>query len=201
MRRLLLLSLVTSAFVSCSHDFGTYGSQIDPSTLKDKDPNEVTKEDIQANVANIFGAIDPEQDWNMVTSGTINVTADANLPGITKVQILTESPFFNNDAKVLCEADAKSGETVTLAFEAPIANKRLIAACVNSEGVYHIQGFDIGQTSVNFSSRAATRAATRGDAGYPSPSGIKVEFKNSTPSFNAARTIWLTRPQQAATAS
>ena len=92
MRRLLLLSLVTSAFVSCSHDFGTYGSQIDPSTLKDKDPNEVTKEDIQANVANIFGAIDPEQDWNMVTSGTINVTADANLPGITKVQILTESP-------------------------------------------------------------------------------------------------------------
>ena len=89
MRRLLLLSLVTSAFVSCSHDFGTYGSQIDPSTLKDKDPNEVTKEDIQANVANIFGAIDPEQDWNMVTSGTINVTADANLPGITKVQILT----------------------------------------------------------------------------------------------------------------
>ncbi|MBP3777834.1 MAG: DUF4842 domain-containing protein [Prevotella sp.] len=189
MRRLLLLSLVTSAFVSCSHDFGTYGSQIDPSTLKDKDPNEVTKEDIQANVANIFGAIDPEQDWNMVTSGTINVTADANLPGITKVQILTESPFFNNDAKVLCEADAKSGETVTLAFEAPIANKRLIAACVNSEGVYHIQGFDIGQTSVNFSSRAATRAATRGDAGYPSPSGIKVEFKNSTPSFNAARTI------------
>ena len=189
MRRLLLLSLVASVFVSCSHDFGTYGSQIDPSTLKDKDPNEVTKEDIQANVANIFGAIDPEQDWNMVTSGTINVTADANLPGITKVQILTESPFFNNDAKVLCEADAKSGETVTLSFEAPIANKRLIAACVNSEGVYHIQGFDIGQTSVNFSSRAATRAATRGDAGYPSPSGIKVEFKNSTLSFNAARTI------------
>lgn len=189
MRRLLLLSLVTSVFVSCSHDFGTYGSQIDPSTLKDKDPNEVTKEDIQANVANIFGAIDPEQDWNMVTSGTVNVTADANLPGITKVQILTESPFFNNDAKVLCEADAKSGETVTLSFEAPIANKRLIAACVNSEGVYHIQGFDIGQTSVNFSSRAASRAATRGDAGYPSHSGIKVEFKNSTLSFNAARTI------------
>lgn len=189
MRRLLLLSFVASVFVSCSHDFGTYGSQIDPSTLKDKDPNEVTKEDIQANVANIFGAIDPEQDWNMVTSGTVNVTADANLPGITKVQILTESPFFNNDAKVLCEADAKSGETVTLSFEAPIANKRLIAACVNSEGVYHIQGFDIGQTSVNFSSRAATRAATRGDAGYPSPSGIKVEFKNSTLSFNAARTI------------
>ncbi len=189
MRRLLLLSFVASVFVSCSHDFGTYGSQIDPSTLKDKDPNEVTKEDIQANVANIFGAIDPEQDWNMVTSGTVNVTADANLPSITKVQILTESPFFNNDAKVLCEADAKSGETVTLSFEAPIANKRLIAACVNSEGVYHIQGFDIGQTSVNFSSRAATRAATRGDAGYPSHSGIKVEFKNSTLSFNAARTI------------
>ena len=168
MRRLFLLSIMASVFVSCSHDFGTYGSQIDPSTLKDKDPNEVTKEDIQANVANIFGAIDPEQDWNMVTSGSVNVTADANLPGITKVQILTESPFFNNDAKVLCEADTKSGETVTLAFEAPIANKRLIAACVNSEGVYHIQGFDIGQTSVNFSSRAATRAATRAAAGSDS---------------------------------
>lgn len=189
MKKLVIISVAAVSLLSCTHDFSNYGTYVDPSTLQDKDPSEVTQEDIQANVANYFGIIDPEQDWNMVTSGTISITADAPLNDIIKVQVLTESPFFNNDAKVLCEADAKSGETVSLSFEAPIANKRLIAACLNSEGVYYIQGFEIGQTNVNFGSRASTRAATGNDDSYPNVSGIKVEFKNSTLSFNAARTI------------
>lgn len=189
MKKFVLLSVAAIACVSCTHDFGNYGeAYIDTSTLQDKDPNEVSKEDIQANVANIFGTIDPEQDWNLITSGSVTITADAPLNDIVKVQVLTESPFFNNDAKVLCEADAKSGETVSLTYEAPIANKRLIAACLNSNGIYYTQGFEIGQTNVTFSNRASTRATAGADAGYPTPSGIKVEFKNSTLSFNAART-------------
>ena len=176
-------------FGGCTHDFSHYETPIDVSSLPDKDPNAVTKEDIQANVASIFGTIDPEQDWNLIKSGTVTITADAPLSDIVKVQVLTESPFFNKDAKVLCEADVKSGETVSLTYEAPVANKRLIAACLNSAGVYYIQGFEIDQSNVNFGGRSSTRATTGNDAGYPTPSGIKVEFKNSTLSFNAARTI------------
>ena len=111
-------------FGGCTHDFSHYETPIDVSSLPDKDPNAVTKEDIQANVASIFGTIDPEQDWNLIKSGTVTITADAPLSDIVKVQVLTESPFFNKDAKVLCEADVKSGETVSLTYEAPVANKR-----------------------------------------------------------------------------
>ena len=189
MKKIFLLSLTAMVFGGCTHDFSHYETPIDVSSLPDKDPNAVTKEDIQANVASIFGTIDPEQDWNLIKSGTVTITADAPLSDIVKVQVLTESPFFNKDAKVLCEADVKSGETVSLTYEAPVANKRLIAACLNSAGVYYIQGFEIDQSNVNFGGRSSTRATTGNDAGYPTPSGIKVEFKNSTLSFNAARTI------------
>ena len=189
MKKIFLLSLTAMVFCGCTHDFSHYETPIDVSSLPDKDPNAVTKEDIQANVASIFGTIDPEQDWNLIKSGTVTITADAPLSDIVKVQVLTESPFFNKDAKVLCEADVKSGETVSLTYEAPVANKRLIAACLNSAGVYYIQGFEIDQSNVNFGGRSSTRATTGNDAGYPTPSGIKVEFKNSTLSFNAARTI------------
>ena len=158
MRRLLLLSLVTSVFVSCSHDFGTYGSQIDPSTLKDKDPNEVTKEDIQANVANIFGAIDPNQDWNLINEGSISIFADAPLSDIAKVQLLTESPFLNSDAKVLNEAAAKYGDMVTLTYDAPNAYDKLYAACVSSSGEYYVQVFTPGTENLKFSTTASTVA-------------------------------------------
>ena len=77
MKNFILLFLGAIGFACCSHEFGTYGNQLDPTTLADKDPSEVTKEDIQANTANIFGSIDPNQDWNLINKGTISVFADA----------------------------------------------------------------------------------------------------------------------------
>jgi len=184
MRRLLLLSLVTSVFVSCSHDFGTYGSQIDPSTLKDKDPNEVTKEDIQANVANIFGAIDPNQDWNLINKGTISVFADAPLSDIAKVQLLTESPFLNGDAKVLNEAAVKYGDMVTLSYDAPNAYKKLFAACVSSSGEYYVQVFTPGAENLKFTT--SSRVGTRGGA-FDAPSFTTIKLNKPKASFNAQR--------------
>ncbi len=132
------------AFSSCAKDFNSY----DPS------------EEIKNNAENVFGIIDPNQDWRTVTSGTVTITANADLDDIAKVQILTESPFFNDQAKILAEAEVTAGQTVTLNYDAPRSNSRLIAACVDSNGKYYIKGFNMEDKAVSFSSSAP--AMTRG---------------------------------------
>ena len=190
MRKLLLLTFSVSLFASCSHDFGNYGTYVDVDALKDKNPNEVTQEDIQANVASIFGTIDPNQDWSLINSSEIKINADADLYDIQKVQILTESPFMNSEARVLSEAEVQKGQTVTLSYEAPSANVRLIAACVDSKGHYYIKSFAVGATELSFqSSNARARSLTRAaSSSYPTANKLKVEYTNSTPSYNAMRT-------------
>lgn len=143
--------------------------------------------DIKENAEQIFGLIDPNQDWRTTTSGTVTVTADADLANITKVQLLTESPFFNPDATILAEADATAGQTVTLSYDAPRTNTRVIAACVDGNGKYFIKGFNIGEKSVSFrSSTAATRAVATTRAGEELPN-ISLKYKESFLSYNAER--------------
>ena len=184
MKKLVLLSIAAITFVSCTHDFGNYGeAYIDPSTLQDKDPNEVTKEDIQANVASIFGTIDPEQDWNLITSGTVSISANAPLSDISKVQILTESPFLNNNAKVLNEQEAKYGDVITMNYDAPNVYNILFAACVSSRGEYYVQVFTPGTENVYFNTNRARTRATASDV----PSFTTLKLKAPKPSFNALR--------------
>lgn len=156
------MTLVIFALGSCTHDYSSYYEEpVNINGLQDKDPSEVTPEDIQANIASYFGTIDPNQDWNMITTGTVSITADADIENIVKVQILTSSPFLNEDVWVLNETEARNGETVTLAYDAPSMITRLVAACVNDKGVYRIQVFSPDESYVSFatSSRARTRSA------------------------------------------
>lgn len=113
---------------------------------------------INENAKLIFGDIDPAQNWNSITNGTVTVQADAALSNIVKVQILTESPFLNNNAKVLAEADAQQGQTVTLNYQAPNAYEKLVAACVDNKGHYYIQVFNIGEQSVSFQQASGSRS-------------------------------------------
>ena len=148
-------------------------------------------QEIQENAENILGLIDPNQDWRTTTSGTVTITANAPLSDITKVQILTESPFFNDQAKILAEAEVTSGQTVTLSYDAPRSSTRLIAACVDSNGKYYINGFNIGDENVSFKSSftpATTRAAAMTRAGAELPN-ISLDFNNSFRSYNAERTL------------
>ena len=148
-------------------------------------------QEIQENAENIFRLIDPNQDWRTTTSGTVTVTANAPLSDIAKVQILTESPFFNDQAKILAEAEVTAGQTVTLSYDAPRSNTRVIAACVDSNGKYYIQGFNIGDEIVSFKSSStpiATRAAVITRSGSELPN-ISLDFNESFLSYNAERTI------------
>lgn len=166
------------AFSSCAKDFNSY----DPS------------EEIKNNAENVFGIIDPNQDWRTVTSGTVTITANADLDDIAKVQILTESPFFNDQAKILAEAEVTAGQTVQLSYDAPRENSTLVAACVDSKGHHYIKPFDAGTSQISFAAMTAntpalTRALTRAAAGID-VSKLTLDADSTTWSINAARTIY-----------
>lgn len=154
------------------------------------DPEIVEEQKAYTNAKNIFGSIDGRQDWSSINSGTITITANAPLKDIVRVEILTESPFFNSDAYALNQTSAKKGDVITLRYDAPNIYKQLVAACVDSRGTYYIQVFNIGDKNVSFGSSASgARRAAASDDDMPDPSGIKLEYKNSLQSFNAQRAL------------
>ena len=77
--------------------------------------------------------IDPNQNWRPIRHGSVTITANAELENIVKVQLLTESPFGNEDAEILASKDCSAGQQVTLTYEAPDYLTELVAACVNNK--------------------------------------------------------------------
>ena len=62
------------------------------------DEAQFNEESIKFNTEKTLGvAIDPEQTWCDIVNGSITIKADADLEDIVKVQILTESPFGNDE--------------------------------------------------------------------------------------------------------
>ncbi len=155
------------------------------------DFEEARQDAIRQNAEKIFGAIDPNQDWNSSVTGTINITADAPLYDIQSVLILTESPYFNSEAKVLAEAEVQKGQTISLAYDAPNNLDRLIAACVDSKGHYYVKGFNPGEETLSFKS-ATTRSTRRASAtNYPDVKYLKLSPAMMAQTFNAQRTRYV----------
>ena len=105
------------------------------------------------------------------------------------MQILTESPYYNSDAKILAEAEVAKGQTITLAYDAPNAYDQLIAACIDKDGHYYIKAFGTDQSSLSFNTASTRSRRAAGNDGYPDPSLIKVEYSRSVLSYNTERTI------------
>ncbi|MBP3849799.1 MAG: DUF4842 domain-containing protein [Prevotella sp.] len=179
-KKLFFTLLATAAFASCNK----FDLNYDQTALENKDT-----EAINENAATVFGDIDPEQDWNSIKSGSVSITADALLKDIAKVQILTESPYYNSDAKILAEAEVAKGQTITLAYDAPNAYDQLIAACIDKDGHYYIKAFGTDQSSLSFNTASTRSRRAAGNGGYPDPSLIKVEYSRSVLSYNTERTI------------
>ena len=141
MKKLYFLAISVFVIASCT-------------SIPDYDEDAVrhaTKAEIKANAESVFGtSLDPNHDWSSVTKKTVSITANADLDDIVKVQILTESPLFNEEASILGEADVKKGQTVTLSFEMPDDLTELMAACIDSNGKYNLQVFDVNDQSISF---------------------------------------------------
>ena len=125
------------------------------------------------NAVKLLGPIDSRHDWSTIYQGTVTVNANAGLDDIVKVQILTEPPFFNSDAKVLNEATAKKGDKVTIKYDAPKTSTQLVAACVSSKGAYYIQVFKPGDAEVNFV-QAKSRVTRASGSEAPNITSIKL---------------------------
>ena len=169
MKKLFILTILGSLALSSCSNFDIDGAQA---------------QQIKENAEEVFGIIDPNHNWDMTTTGSITITADAPLDDIVKIQILNESPFGNEDAVVLNEANTKKGDVVTLSYDAEKISTQLVAACVSSKGSYYIRLFNIGDESVNFSSNSA-KTRTRATTTYPNPSSIILGAPIK--SFNALR--------------
>lgn len=181
MRKTVIIAMTALvALTGCNH-------------LEETDMEEYYKEkDAQAILENglrYFGSIDPNQDWNGTRTAAIEVTADAPLRDIAKVQILTESPYLNSTPTILAEAEVQKGETVQLNIEIPKVYQRLIAACVDADGHYYVKGFNVNETSISFQSSSMTRSMPRRAATtFPDASKLKLEGTNAEWSYNALRT-------------
>ena len=99
MKKICLFLLSAVCVFSCSNHDSNFEAENNEQLIKE-------------NAVKVFGDIDPNHDWNMVKSGTVSITADADLNDIVKVQILTESPFCNDDAAILNQATVQKGQTV-----------------------------------------------------------------------------------------
>lgn len=179
MKKLYFLAISVLALASCSHDLGDYDESI----------RKPTKEEINKNIAEIFGSVDPNHDWNVHSTGTVSITANAPLYDIVEVQILTGSPFFNSECSIVNSAKVQKGETVDLTYEVPYDYESLVAACIDSKGHYYIKSFGIGTSSVSFkSNNNNARAMTRGTYDDINLNNVALGFQNSMISYNAART-------------
>ena len=132
--------------------------------------NQVTQEEIDANVLKVFGVtFDPNQDWCTTKSGKVTISINnSDLSDVVKVQILTNSPFGNSDAngaKSLNESELSYGQSVTLYYDAPKMYDRLFAACVTKDGKYFIKGFNVGDEKVEFTPNTVNPTLTRSLAG------------------------------------
>ena len=172
MKKFILPALtIAISLCSCmSHDDANYDGQDNAAIIE--------------NAEKIFGTIDANQDWSSINKGSISIIADADLNDIAKIQILTEAPFGNTNAKVLNEAETRKGESVEMVFDAPKASEVLFAACVDSKGNYFVKAFNVGDKEVSFSEPANARM-TRGEETYPNPSAIVLGAPQK--SLNALR--------------
>ena len=149
------------------------------------DATQVNQEIASQQAKNQLGVdIDPNQDWMPVCNGSVSIIANADLENIARVEVLTESPFGNEDAMVLNSVECKAGQQVTLNYEAPNYLTQLVAACVSDQGEYFIKVFDIDTKVVDFQA-TSNGARTRADAvgGFPST----IILGKGEKSFNALR--------------
>ena len=149
------------------------------------DATQVNQEIATQQAQNQLGVdIDPNQDWMPVCNGSVSIIANADLENIARVEVLTESPFGNEDAMVLNSVECKAGQQVTLNYEAPNYLTQLVAACVSDQGEYFIKVFDIDTKVVDFQA-TSNGVRTRADAvgGFPST----IILGKGEKSFNALR--------------
>jgi len=155
--RIVPLAIVAlAAFGSCSKDTDLYDESASQA-----------KAEYEENWKSMFGDIDPTQDWNGATRGSVTV----NLSAATTVSIYT--PVSRSYRLVGKYADVNG--TQQLEFDMPKGTEEVLVNTPNKS-----MTVKVGET-VDFTSLGVTRAISTYDA-----KGIKVEEANNNWKFTSA---------------
>lgn len=180
--RYSLVALIMVLFVGCSHDV---------------DFTQPTNEEALKNATEKLGVeIDPNQDWNMSTAITANVSVNLGLDDEYTVVIYDKNPLFNDDVFYYAKTTMKDGETATLQLDVPSADSVFYAAVFDSKYRRIVQSAYVEDDSLltmNFgevvsearTNRAARAAETDADAAayvktlndFLNPTGIVESWK------------------------
>lgn len=164
---LMSAGIAALTLTSCTH-----GSNV----FDDSAFNATQKEKYEKSWTETFGAIDPQQDWNMATE--VEATVSCTTQGANaKALIYTDNPF-TADALLLKELQLSSGKTARM--NAPKGMKQVYAV-VNDGKKNLSQGFyDIADGRVeingNPTAQAKTRATATRAASCPVTVGKKIDL-------------------------
>ena len=165
---------LAATIVGCSHDYESTG---------------ITNVDRLANAAEKLGVeIDENQDWNMTTMLTANVTVALGLDQAYTVAVYDENPLFNKNAHYYSRATVKDGGTVEMSFNAPSASNSFYIAVFDSKfrRLSKSAKVENGILTAEFGTGASASRTTRAQENastYPSFVKTKDDYLNPTLSF------------------
>lgn len=188
MKRMTLIAATGLLLLaSCSKSKDLY----DPTPVEPQTPvtptEEVTSDDINANVQKVFGvAFAQNHDWSTTNSGEVTINANSS---IKKVQVLAYRTAYDEDGEevtnldVMNEAELNGANSVKLNYQAPIANKGIYVAFI-SDNDYQLR--KVQGNSVSLDSKASTRTPLTQEYDLPNMT-LKLSKEAETESFASQR--------------
>lgn len=107
--------------------------------------------------------IDPDQDWNMTTSRSLNVSVNEKTGGIYTIKIYDSYPFNSDGAYLLAKEEVKDGETKTIKFDAPTILERVyvLRQLTSTDYFVKVSDLDNEQFAVTFGDAPARAMEVR----------------------------------------
>ena len=174
---LLAMGLSVATFVSCTHGENVYDNE----AYFQNQAQQYAKKWQEK-----FGAIDPEQNWNMATQAKANIA----VPSGSTVNVYKNNPLFNQETAI--GSFTKSGE---YNLDVPKSSASLYYETVNGDGTKTVRVSTLENGVFNIGGSNASYAKTRGSDGcnttvgssfdiefdpYQDPSDYQYYYKKAT---------------------
>lgn len=156
---LLAMGLSVATFVSCTHGENVYDNE----AYFQNQAQQYAKKWQEK-----FGAIDPEQNWNMATQAKANIA----VPSGSTVNVYKNNPLFNQETAI--GSFTKSGE---YNLDVPKSSASLYYETVNGDGTKTVRVSALENGVFNIGGSNASYAKTRGSDGCNTTVGSSFDIE------------------------
>ena len=168
---LLAMGLSVATFVSCTHGENVYDNE----AYFQNQAQQYAKKWQEK-----FGAIDPEQNWNMATQAKANIA----VPSGSTVNVYTGNPYLNQG--ILLASFTNSGEYT---FDAP-KGRNLYFQAVDANGKTDVRTMTYNESNTYNVDFAGNAMAKTKSLGVRSGDRVAVKFTNVDKGSNVASGLW-----------